>query len=426
MLRKEFSVDTAVGGDAALVQCAKRQPYSVIVADMQMPGMNGVEFLTQVEQRYPDTVRIMLTGNADQKTARDAVNKGHIFRFLTKPCPSEELIPALKAGIRQHALITAERQLLEQTLNGCARALIEILSIHDAQSFGQGSRLRDAMKTFAESLKLGQTWDLELAALLSQIGFVSIPQAVLQKYHNGETLSGPELDVMARAPKIGSDLLSNIPRLESVARIILYQNKHLRWVGLSARWRRRRGHSSRRPHSACAARPLHLRGGEQDEGEGPRIDERAVSVITIPKVLEAVAASFVFCLTPPENGPRPLPVSLKELSVWHILKSHVPYRDGLHIAPRDSRCVTLILLEKLRNFARLNALAEPILIVDSTRLARSFTLRFPMRFKRSAGSLSFRDSSKSTTNSATQSLSSCGSTSICCTRQLFLSSDGTT
>jgi len=82
-LRKEFKIDTAVGPEKALSLCSGRPPYSVVVADMQMPVMNGIEFLTHLEKNSPDTIRIMLTGNADQKTARDAVNKGHIFRFLT-------------------------------------------------------------------------------------------------------------------------------------------------------------------------------------------------------------------------------------------------------------------------------------------------------------------------------------------------------
>jgi response regulator RpfG family c-di-GMP phosphodiesterase len=362
-LRKEFQVDIAVGGDAALVQCAGRAPYSVVVADMQMPGMNGIDLLIQIEHRYPDTVRIMLTGNADQKTARDAVNKGHIFRFLTKPCPPEELLPALKAGLKQYQLITAERQLLEQTLNGCAKALVEILSIHNPDSFGQGNRLRDYMRAFAQSLKLNQTWDLELAALLSQIGCVSIPQPVLQKFYSGETLSGPEMDVMARVPKIGADLLSNVPRLESVAQIILYQNKNFDGSGFPLD----SVAGENIPAGARILRVLHdLFLHEADNNS----KEKALELMMRspghydPKVLEAVAASFDISLTSPDSGPPPRAVNLRELRVGHILKSPAHTKDGMHIAPRDAR-VTPILLEKLRNFARLNALAEPILIVDS-------------------------------------------------------------
>src|SRR6185369_9959485 len=108
-LRKRFSIDIALGGDPALALIAKQGPYAVIVADMQMPGMNGVEFLVKAREKTPQTVRIMLTGNADQQTAVEAVNQGHVFQFLNKPCPPEMLAGALENGLRQYQLITAEK-----------------------------------------------------------------------------------------------------------------------------------------------------------------------------------------------------------------------------------------------------------------------------------------------------------------------------
>src|SRR5262249_38511740 len=110
-LRQHHRIITAPGGEAGLKILADDGPFAVLVADMQMPGMNGVQLLTQVQKLYPDTVRIMLTGNADQQTAIEAVNKGHIFQFLNKPCPIDMLKLALQAGIKQYRLITAERQL---------------------------------------------------------------------------------------------------------------------------------------------------------------------------------------------------------------------------------------------------------------------------------------------------------------------------
>src|SRR5205085_9651219 len=94
------------------------QSYAVVVADMRMPKMDGVELLSRLRTLTPTTVRIMLTGNADQQTAIDAVNEGHIFRFLNKPCPPETLEKTLRAALNQHHLITAEKELLELTLTG--------------------------------------------------------------------------------------------------------------------------------------------------------------------------------------------------------------------------------------------------------------------------------------------------------------------
>ena len=247
-----------------------RSPYAVVIADMQMPGMNGVEFLMELEKAAPDTVRIMLTGNADQKTAREAVNQGHIFRFLTKPCPPEELIPALRAGLKQYQLVTAERDLLEQTLNGSARMLSDILAMHDADAFGRSQRLREYMRAFAEHLQLKQTWDLELAAMLSQIGCVTIPQLVLAKTRAGRPLAGAEADMVARIPQIGHDLLSHVPRLESAAAIVLYQNKNFDGTGFPSDKVCRRGYSDRRAHSASSTGYSGLRISQRLQSEGAR------------------------------------------------------------------------------------------------------------------------------------------------------------
>jgi len=94
-LRKRFTLDTVTGPDEALHTLKTKGPYAVIVADMSMPIMNGAELLEEVRLSSPDTVRIMLTGNADQRTATEAVNRGNVFRFLSKPCAPETIIAVL-------------------------------------------------------------------------------------------------------------------------------------------------------------------------------------------------------------------------------------------------------------------------------------------------------------------------------------------
>ena len=114
-LRKRFELDTVLSGREGLEAVASDGPFAVIVSDMRMPGMDGVQFLTQVRETASDTVRMMLTGNSDQQTAMDAVNEGHIFRFLTKPCNTDTFAKALEAALEQYRLITAERELLPGT-----------------------------------------------------------------------------------------------------------------------------------------------------------------------------------------------------------------------------------------------------------------------------------------------------------------------
>ncbi|HEY0457209.1 MAG TPA: response regulator, partial [Verrucomicrobiae bacterium] len=204
--RKRFSIETASGGVQALSLMAANGPYAVVVADMQMPGMNGVEFLRKARQAAPDTVRFMLTGNADQKTAVEAINNGQVFQFLNKPCAPDALAEALQTGLKQYQMIRAERDLLENTLNGSIKLLMEVLASAENSVFGRSQMLRNYMRQFAQSLNISQTWDLELAAMLSRIGCVTLPGEVLKKIQQHFTLTGPEKDLVTRIPEIGAKL----------------------------------------------------------------------------------------------------------------------------------------------------------------------------------------------------------------------------
>jgi DNA-binding NtrC family response regulator len=173
VLSNEFSVHTASGGDAGLNSLTESGPFAVVVSDMRMPGMNGVQFLRMVRERWPETVRLMLTGNADIQTAIDAVNEGSVFRFLTKPCAEDILRDALKAAMAQHGLIIAERELLEKTLHGCIKVLTEILALVNPAAFSRTSRVHLTVKHMATRLGLRDSWRYEVAAMLSQIGCVA-------------------------------------------------------------------------------------------------------------------------------------------------------------------------------------------------------------------------------------------------------------
>ena len=114
-LNRQFEIITAVNGDEALAAVESQGPFAAVVCDMRMPGMDGIEVLGKIREMAPDTVRIMLTGQADLQTAVASINEGNIFRFLTKPCPLKHLVQGIEAGLQQYRLLSAERRLLEQT-----------------------------------------------------------------------------------------------------------------------------------------------------------------------------------------------------------------------------------------------------------------------------------------------------------------------
>lgn len=113
-LRREYEVTIAVGAQAGLETLAQNGPFAVVVSDFNMPGMDGIQFLSTVYQHYPQTILIMLTGRAELDVAVNALHTGHVSRFLNKPCPKEILLETLNDGLEQYRLRESERILQAQ------------------------------------------------------------------------------------------------------------------------------------------------------------------------------------------------------------------------------------------------------------------------------------------------------------------------
>ena len=219
-LRRRFKVMTATNGQAGLGVLEEHPSVAVIVSDMRMPGMDGAAFLTRARQIAPDAARILLTGQASLDSAIAAVNGGHIFRFLTKPCPPPALMAAIEAGVELHRLVTAERVLLEETLQGSIKAVIDVLALANPLAFGRASRIKDFAGSLAASLEVPNRWAIDVSAMLSQIGMIILPTETLEKVYAGVELTDDEKAMVARAPAVAEQLLRTIPRLEGVRGIL--------------------------------------------------------------------------------------------------------------------------------------------------------------------------------------------------------------
>ncbi|MFN8546229.1 MAG: response regulator [Candidatus Binatia bacterium] len=230
-LRRRFTVSTAGGGAAGLDLLAREEPFAVVVSDMRMPGMDGAAFLARVREQAPDTVRILLTGHADLAAAAAAVNDGQIFRLLTKPCPPTDLAQALNAAVEQHRVITVERVLLEETLRGCVKALTDILALANPAAFGRATRAQQRVSGLATKLDVPDRWQLDVAAMLSQIGCVTLPPETADKLYHGQSLAPAEQEMADRLPDVAGTLLGSIPRLEEVRNVLVYQAKHYDGAG---------------------------------------------------------------------------------------------------------------------------------------------------------------------------------------------------
>jgi response regulator RpfG family c-di-GMP phosphodiesterase len=354
-LRPRFIVETAQSGEEALKLLDGDTKYAVLVADMHMANMTGIELLEAAQEKTPDTVRIMLSADTDAKTAIDAVNSGRIFKFLTKPFPAPALTTILEDSARQYRLVTAERELLEKTLNESVRVLTELLAMAEPQFFKQSAALRESVQIMADALAVPERWELASAAMLCHIGYLSVPQRVLDKLQSGIPLQPLEQQMVTRVPEIGHKLLEKVPRLETVARTILYQNKHFDGTGF--------------PRDGVAGSNIPM---------GSRILKIVIDVMKLQatgttkgKIMEAMKSrsgiydpnllkTAITCLidAPPKGSAA---LGIKELRVGHVLTAAIETLEGtLLVAPGNF--VSDSLLEKIKNFAQLTEIKEPIYV----------------------------------------------------------------
>lgn len=225
-LRKKVELVTAEGPKAGIEAAAKQGPFAVVVSDYNMPVMNGVDMLRVIRHGSPDTVRVLLTGHADLEIAIHAVNESGIFRLLTKPCPAETIEKTLDDALRHHDLITAEKELLEETLRGSVSVLCDLMSLVKPEVYGRVSRILPFLRGLSRLLKDPRPWETETAGMLSMLGFVTLPDALISKVEKGKPLSESEQAQFLSHPAFGARLVSKIPRMDAVAEIIAYQEKH--------------------------------------------------------------------------------------------------------------------------------------------------------------------------------------------------------
>jgi len=343
----DYEIETATSGEEALSIIEEDGPFAVVVSDMQMPGMNGATFLSQVRQTTPDTVRMLLTGFADFDAAIAAVNDGNIFRFLCKPCRRDVMVTALEAAVRQHDLVQAERKLLEETLGGAVAVLTDVLSLASPSAFARANNLESYVEHMTAQLHRPEPWIYSLAAMLSQIGCVALPPDTLDKMYTGQPFSEAERAMFDGHPAIGQGLLEHIPRLERVAQIVGRQNqKDLDALG-----------------DEIADGVLMLRVGKAIDD----IVARGSSVREAVKVLKQRKADLhptlldmmVSYRAPRAPNGSVQAVKVRDLKTFMTLDQDVLTKTGTTIV-RKGRPVSAALIARLNNFANGVGLVEPI------------------------------------------------------------------
>ena len=354
LLRKELQVTTATGGAAGLTLLKQEGPFAVVVSDMRMPGMNGIEFLLKVQETSPDTIRVMLTGTSEIETAVAAVNQGKIFRFLSKPCGKEMLLKTLRDSVAQHRLVCAEKEILENTLRGTIYVLTEVLSLVSPAAFSRATRVRRYVQHVVSKLSLGNPWRFEVAAMMSQLGCVTLDPDTIDAVYAGRELSPEEKTQYIEHPLMAQELLKTIPRMESIAWMIAYQNRRLPddWDFGDREMREMRlGAQILR---AALAFDLDLR----------KKHSRVEAALSLKRRFDDLDARIVDALVelePEKVGEGSSSVPIAQLGGGMILEQEVRTVKGLLIAAQGQEITTPLLL-KLKTFAAKEYIPNEVLV----------------------------------------------------------------
>lgn len=349
-LRKQFEIQTAVGPENALRMLDAEGPFAVVVSDFRMPGMNGIQLLSTVRKRYPDSVRIMLTGQADLGMAIAAINEGNLFQFLTKPCASEILAVALESALEQHRLICAERELLEQTVSGSIAVMVEILGVVNPPAFSRAHRIRRYVQHMVSKLNLANAWQYEVAAMLSHIGCVAVPPEIIDKLSLSLPLNPQEEEIFHAQSRLGSNLLARIPRLEGVAGMIGNQR---------ANWQESR-----------AAGDCTFMGGQLVR-TALDLDEQIMQGGEAQSILTAMLRStrynheYVSALEDfpfEQHRGESRRVTVAQLQQGMVVTADVRGKNGLLVLANGQE-VTPSAIARLQSFARTSGIAEPLHVV---------------------------------------------------------------
>jgi len=155
---RKFSITTATSGNAALEIVQESGPFAIVVSDLRMPKMDGITFLSEVQKTSPESVRIMLTGQSDFETAIAAVNEGNIFRFLQKPCPQDELVRAIEAGLTHYNLVNDHKRIIRElrlAKEAAEKANEELIQTN--KNLAQTSKLASEMANKAKSASVAKS-----------------------------------------------------------------------------------------------------------------------------------------------------------------------------------------------------------------------------------------------------------------------------
>jgi len=230
------------------MRALQQDPGDLLFLDYRLGAKTGIEAFREIQESGYNSPVILLTGNGDEQTAVEAMKSG-IADYLSKATLAPTILHhAITNVLDKHQLrqaiqeqqqrieaadrerlfrIHREKEVLEHTLIGSLEAMIQALTIMNPEVFSRSIRISRYVTAIAKQMKLPEIWQVEVAALLSQIGCTTFPPEILYNLAKGKELGHKEAQLYEQYPSIGADMIRKIPRMERVADIIEYQEHGL-------------------------------------------------------------------------------------------------------------------------------------------------------------------------------------------------------
>lgn len=391
--REGYEVATAPDGILGLER-VKKESFSVILSDQQMPNMTGLEFLSQVKRIQPDATRILITAVLSLNTVIDAINKGEIYRFIVKPWLREELLATIKNAVQRYELICrnavlqattlamndklsqlnkslaeqvsrvaeqnqqlgklneALEQNLQRSINLCLRTMETFYPVLGSQA----RRVYEICKVLAQSLRLppDQRQILEVSAWLADVGLVGVSRQLIKRWHEEPfTLNEAEQTVIEHHPVLGQELAAFVQPLESVGPVIRAHHERFDGTGYpdqlagdSIPWLGRLlavavSYAECRYEGPAALEAIKLGSGTAFDPDAVRALMRGLPNATVPR--------------------RQREVLLSELEPGMVLAKGIYTAAGLLLIPEGQK-LSEPFIDKLRNHNRLNPISQTLIV----------------------------------------------------------------
>lgn len=219
LMDTDLRILKAQSADEAL-KILQKEELSVILSDNMMPGMRGIDFLSLAKGKAPDTVRILMTGQADLQTAIDAINKGEVFRFITKPWDNEKLAEVIQEGVTRFRIVGKMKRADEASLLSIGQAI----ELKDPYTRGHCERVAAYSLLIAGPAGLSEEEQRQIkhGSWLHDCGKIGVSESILNK--QGE-LTEEEFEVIKNHPTWGAEIARQAQLPETIVNIILYHHE---------------------------------------------------------------------------------------------------------------------------------------------------------------------------------------------------------